>query len=114
MQFYGQYQLRDENINWSFHGACPQPKTTKNVMGLPNGPSMTHWRKNNLNSDLNNLYPLEIISGWGSDSEEKFALITDEAIERYLICPSMVLRSSGFIGSYLLSRDRKEEWSSAR
>ena len=81
-----------------FHGGCPQPPTilgtwgpgslylwtdylknqnpeqvatTKNVMGLPNGLSMIHWRENNLNSDLNNSYSLEMITGWGSYSEKK-------------------------------------------
>ena len=81
-----------------FHGGCPQPPTilgtwgpgslylwtdylktrnpkevatTKNVMGLPNGLSMIHWRKNNLNSDLDNSYSLEMITGWGSYSKKK-------------------------------------------
>ena len=81
-----------------FHGGCPQPPTilgtwgpgslylwtdylkkqnpkqvatTKNVMGLPNGLAMIHWRKNNLNSDLDNSYSLEMITGWGSYSKKK-------------------------------------------
>ena len=81
-----------------FHGGCPQPPTilgtwgpgslylwtdylknrnpkpvatTKNVMGLPNGLSMIHWRKNNLNSALDNSYSLEMITGWGSYSKKK-------------------------------------------
>lgn len=81
-----------------FNGGCPQPPTilgtwgpgslylwkdflksrspkpvatTKNVMGLPNGLAMIHWRKNNLNSDLDNSYSLEMITGWGSYSKKK-------------------------------------------
>jgi len=81
-----------------FHGGCPQPPTilgtwgpgslylwtdylknrnpkqvatTKNVMGLPNGLLMIHWRKNNLNSDLDNSYSLEMITVWGSYAKKK-------------------------------------------
>ena len=83
-----------------FNGGCPQPPailgtwgpgplyrwtdyltkkkpdavaTAKNVMGLPNGLSMIHWKKNNLDSNLNNSYSLEMMTGWGSYSKKDIA-----------------------------------------
>ena len=51
-----------------------QSKTSridKNVIGLPNGLTMIHWLRNNFNSDLDNSYSLELITGWGSYSKKK-------------------------------------------
>lgn len=80
-----------------FSGGCPQPPAilgtwgpgplyrwidylteqkpdtvakAKNVMGLPNGLSMIHWKRNNIDSSLDNSYSLEMMTGWGSYSKK--------------------------------------------
>ena len=124
-----------------FNGGCPQPPailgtwgpgslylwtdylktrnpkevaTTKNVMGLPNGLSIIHWRKNNLNSDLDNSYSLEMITGWGSYSKKKFPMIMDGLMERYLICLLIVLIIFRFhLCTFIIAKSqaRRMEWS---